>query len=69
MIESPLLDELRVEWKADDVARFLRARFGPLPDELESSVRSIQDEERLNALIEIAARCADLEAFRSQLPS
>jgi hypothetical protein len=77
MIESPVLRELEAEWtakamaeaKADGIARFLAARFGPLPADLESDLRAIDDLNRLNALVESAARCPDLEAFRAQLRS
>lgn len=73
MIESPLLEEWRAQWtaeaKAGDIIRVLQARFGALSGNIESSLRAIQSEDRLNALIEIAAQCPDLESFRSQLPS
>jgi hypothetical protein len=71
MIESPVLRELEAEWtaraKADGVLRVVRARFGSVPPSLRAGVRAIDSEERLNALLESAARCPDLETFRSQL--
>ncbi len=65
MIESPLIQEL----KADVILRFLQYRFGPVPPEIQEAVRRTRDEPRLEALLESAARCADLEQFRARLPA
>jgi hypothetical protein len=73
MIESPVLKELEAEWKAEAttraILRFLRARFGALPAELEAEILGLRDEARLDALLESAARCDSLEAFQASLPS
>jgi hypothetical protein len=67
MIESPVLKELEAEWKAEAILRVLRARFGALPAELEAEILGLRDEARLDALLEHAARCESLEAFRAGL--
>jgi hypothetical protein len=47
--------------------RFLRARFGPVPPETRAAVQAVEDETRLDALIDLAAQCPDLDAFRTRL--
>jgi hypothetical protein len=69
MIESPLIKELVAEGKQEDIQRFLKARFGPLPDEVSSALKSIEDIPRLNELIDWSARCPDLAAFHARLTS
>ena len=49
------------------IVRFLTGRFGPLPSELTSELRTITDEHKLEDLVEWAARCPNLEAFRARL--
>ncbi len=71
MIESPVLQELlterEVETRHQDLLRFLRARFGTLPEDLEAAVKVIQQSPRLEELIEWSAQCPDLNAFRGRL--
>lgn len=73
MIESPVLEELKTEWTAETTAvhilRLLDIRFGPMTQEIQASVRAIQDLPRLEALFTVAAGCASLEAFRAHLQS
>ena len=73
MIESPLIQELMQEVAAERVhkaiLRFLAARFGSVPPEVEAAVRAVQDESRLDNLVDWAALCPDLEAFRTRLVS
>ena len=73
MIESPLIQELRQEFMAQrghkDVLLVLAVRFGSVPPEIEAAVRAIQDEARLDLLVDWAALCPDLEAFRTRLAS
>ncbi len=81
MIESPLLRELKDEWtaeardkarleaKAEDILRVLEYRFGPVPPPVQEAVRGTQDVAGLEALLERAARCPDLEGFRARLSS
>lgn len=75
MIESPLLRELREEWtaearaeaRAEDILRFLEYRFGPIPEAARDAVRATQDPQRLDALLECAARCENLDEFDARL--
>jgi hypothetical protein len=73
MIESPLIQELMQEVAAGrchkDVLRFLAGRFGSVPQDVEAAVRAIQEESRLDPLLDWAASCPDLEAFRQRLVS
>ena len=75
MIESPLLTELeekitkRVSERTRQGAILdnLDARFGPVPEDISTLVRSITEEKRLTALHRLSATCLDLAAFRVQL--
>jgi hypothetical protein len=73
MIESPLLKEIveetRVETKAEAILAFLRARFGQVPAELADAVRCVRDSAELDRLLDVTACCLDLESFRSALKS
>ncbi len=50
-----------------DILKVLRARFGPVPPELEAEVKTIRDESVLDAAIELAASSPDLEHFAADL--
>jgi len=67
MIESPLLDELKAEWTQDTLINFLVARFGSKAKSLESELKAITDESRLQELVKNAATCRTLSSFRKQL--
>jgi hypothetical protein len=73
MIESPVLEELKTEWTAETTAghilRLLDIRFGPVAQEIQASVRAIQDLPCLEALFTVAAGCDSLDAFRTHLRS
>jgi hypothetical protein len=81
MIESPLLQELKAEWtqeakiegkieaKVEDLMTFLVGRFGSKAKALETEIRTINDEARLQELVEQAATCRTLESFRERLTS
>jgi hypothetical protein len=49
--------------------QFLQARFGEVPADLRAAVLAIQDDARLTALVEAAARCPDLATFQARLAS
>jgi len=70
--DSPLIQELMDQAKRevlrDAVTHILKARFGSIPPETGALVRDVQDEEQLQQLIQLAALCPDLEAFRARLP-
>jgi hypothetical protein len=67
IIESPLIQELRARWRQQDILRFLTGRFGNVPPEIVTALQAITEEARLNDLVDWAARCPDLEAFRARL--
>jgi hypothetical protein len=71
MLELPFLDELVEEVAAKRVhkaiVRFLRARFGQVASELEAELRPITDHAKLDELVELAATCPDVDAFRARL--
>ncbi len=75
MIESPLINEIVAEatQKAtqkttqENILAFLGARFGAVPAEIAEPLRQVHSQKKLNALLNHAARCRDLEAFPKQL--
>ena len=71
MIESPVLQEFVHEAVAEarqrDILRVLGARFGAVPQEIAAALRSVQDEAKLDELVDWASRSPSLEAFRSRL--
>jgi hypothetical protein len=68
MIETPLLNELkaegRAEGKADAILRLLRRSVGDVPEELERSVLEIRDQARLDLLLDAAVAARDLAVFK-----
>jgi len=67
MIESPLIQELTDESAQRIILRVLAARFGPVPDEVAERVRSASGDDELDAVIDKAVMCADLESFCQSL--
>src|SRR4051794_26946093 len=75
MIESPVLQQLRDEWTREGehkgerqaIIRVLVARFGEEAGALRAGLDAIDDKERLEELITLAARCRSLEAFRKRM--
>jgi hypothetical protein len=71
MIESPvlqrLLQETKQETKQQDIVRALVIRFRIAGADLEAELSSIDDEERLGKLFDLAVTCSDLESFRQHL--
>ncbi len=71
MIESPLLEELKSEMKAqavqDAILDVLKDRLGTVPDSLATALRGILDEARLLQLNRWAGQCTDLAAFQARL--
>ena len=49
------------------ILNVLVARFGPEPQTLGTALDAIDDEVRLDALVESAALCPDLKSFRERL--
>jgi hypothetical protein len=71
MIESPMLKESIADStrKAHRAAmlRFLIARFGPDARKLQAALGAIDDDQRLEYLVDRCGRCPDLEAFKKLL--
>ncbi|OAI42273.1 hypothetical protein AYO40_00065 [Planctomycetaceae bacterium SCGC AG-212-D15] len=79
MIDSPLIRELTskakeegiqagiVKARKQDVIRVLSARFGPLPAAISARIEKVPAGVDLEELIDWAARCTDLNAFRTRL--
>jgi hypothetical protein len=83
MLESPVLQRFLAEQMAKQMApriaeivaeRMHRAilgiledRFGPVLPEVITALSAVKDDDRLQALIRLAARCPDLAAFRQEL--
>ena len=67
MIESPLIQELVAERAHKDILRVLNARLGSVPPEIATALEGIQDEAKLDELVDWASRSPSLEAFRSRL--
>jgi hypothetical protein len=77
MIESPLLQEFVAErtqeaireTKIKDLMTILVARFGSKAEALETEIKAIGDEARLQELVKHAVTCRTLSSFRKQLAS
>ena len=75
MIESPIFQELKAEWTQEtarettirNLMRFLVGRFGAKAAALETEIKAIGDDARLEELVEHAATCRTLGSFRKQL--
>jgi hypothetical protein len=71
MIESPVLQKLIAEREAATqrkaILMVLTTRFGPLAEDLKASLQTIEDASKLDELVEAAASCPGLEAFRARL--
>jgi hypothetical protein len=71
VMESPLIQEMMAKKGAQTmhnaIVRFLARRFGSVPEEMAAAVQTIYDESKLEELVDEAASCPDLEAFRVRL--
>jgi len=79
MIDSPLIQEYfaeelaearaktRAETQRKDILRILSTRFGLVRPEIVSALQQIHEEAKLDDLVEWAAGCPNLEAFRARL--
>ncbi len=81
MIESPLTQELTAKGGAkraaqghimtrkQDLIRVLAVRFGAVTPEIDALIQTMDIEETLEALVDWAAQCPDLQSFRTRLVS
>ncbi len=70
-IESPFLQRIEdrgeLKGRRDDLARVLRSRFGPMPEDLAAHLATIQKATQFQELLDYALACPNLEAFRALL--
>ena len=72
MLEVPYLGEIVIKKSREaplataheNIAAFLEARFGDVPRDLVETIESVVDEKQLKDLVQSAAACPDLAAFR-----
>jgi hypothetical protein len=69
MIESPVLQEFVAKGQRKSIMVFLIARFGPAARTVGPALDLITDEEKLDGLTELAAKCPDLETFETEISS
>ncbi|HYT89248.1 MAG TPA: hypothetical protein VEL76_11130 [Gemmataceae bacterium] len=67
MIDSPLIKELLAKNTQKNIGAFLRSRFGEVPPEVTKKLQAVRKEKRLAELLDYAAICPSLEAFRDRL--
>src|SRR5262249_56948743 len=71
MIESPVLQRLLQEKMGERshklILGILEDRFGPVAPDVATGLKAVLDEERLEQLNKLAARCPHLHAFPQQL--
>ena len=61
------LEEGRTEGRLESLLIFLSARFGQLPDTLREAIAHIQDSEKLDRLVALAATCTARDEFERGL--
>jgi len=59
--------EGKIEGRIEALMAFLVGRFGSRAKALETQIQAINDETRLQELVEHAATCRTLSSFRKQL--
>jgi len=67
MIEFPAIQNLVAKARHNDILRYLRSRFGALPEDVEGGVRAISDMRALDGLFDHMADCETLDEFRQLL--
>ena len=66
--EGRQMAEAAVRETARDAAlRTLRLRFNSVPEDVAGQMAAIQEQQRLDGLLDVAVICPDLEAFRRAL--
>ena len=75
MIQSPLYQEIvqessegETKARQPDILKFLRGRFGPAAEALKVELKALEFD-RLDELVEFAAKCRNLASFRKRLLS
>jgi len=66
-IEEAALEKGRLESKRESVLQVLEARFGAVPEEVQSALSAIEDLKRLETLTRTAATVPDMDTFAQAL--
>ena len=69
MIESPVVKRWKAESLHEAILDVLKDRFHSTPRDVTKPLRAILDEKKLRQLNIVAAKCADLDAFRQAIQS
>jgi hypothetical protein len=67
MIESPVLQEFLTERQRKSIILVLVERFGPAANSVVSELDSISDDEKLDELTRLAAKCLDIKTFKQEI--
>jgi hypothetical protein len=67
MIESLVVKRWKAETAHEMILEILKDRFPAVPRDVTKALRAILDEKKLRGLGRVAAKCADLDAFREAL--
>jgi hypothetical protein len=67
LTESPLIQDLMAERGQRHILAALRPRFPVVPADIAQALHAVRDEDQIEKLIELAAACPDLDAFRAAI--
>ena len=62
-----MLDDYKVEGKAEAVVTVLNARFGDVPQDVMDAVTKVKGERKVDKLVTLAATCRTIEEFAEAL--
>ena len=65
--ERKTAEETRRETVREGLFRVLRKRCGSVPEELAGQLRALQEQQKLDALFDLALECPDLQAIQKAL--
>jgi hypothetical protein len=71
MIESPLLNRILAQTARQNtqanILHILKGRFRAVPEDIAEKLRTVEEESRLEDLLDFCVNCPDLESFRVRL--
>ena len=62
-----MLDDYKVEGKAEAVVAFLSTRFGDLPEEMVQAIAKVKGHKKVDKLVTLAAACQSIDEFAEAL--
>jgi hypothetical protein len=69
--QSPFIQRIKAEAEKNrsrhDILHVLEKQLGSVPEDLAAHLRAIEDQQKLDSLLDVALECADLEAFRAAI--